>query len=181
MKNSLTLACLLLLLGLNSNAQDSTSKNGMGFGFHLLQYQDDFGMGVNLVSPYFVNQKIGIRLKANLMYNQNVIDGITEWIPYANVSLGIIGLGGYVSERIRLYGEGGVLLLFPPDKLSSQNVEVGSYGLFGFEFFFSDLGNYFIEIGGVGTGAKADKIEASPIYSNGLTIGVGLRYFLSGK
>lgn len=35
--------------------------------------------------------------------------------------------------------------------------------------------NYFIEIGAVGTGAKADEVVNEPIYSNGLTISTGFR------
>ena len=38
--------------------------------------------------------------------------------------------------------------------------------------------NYFIELGGVGTGAKADKIAFKPIYSNGFLIDVGFRVCL---
>ena len=36
--------------------------------------------------------------------------------------------------------------------------------------------NYFIEIGGVGSGATADKVVGNPIYANGLMINVGYRY-----
>ena len=53
---------------------------------------------------------------------------------------------------------------------------MGGYGLFGFEFFMNSRNNYFIEIGGVGTGAVADKVANSPIYSNGLLINVGFRH-----
>jgi hypothetical protein len=55
---------------------------------------------------------------------------------------------------------------------------MGGYGLFGFEFFFTKFGNYFIEIGAVGTGAKADKVASKPIYSNGLTVSTGMRFIL---
>jgi len=44
------------------------------------------------------------------------------------------------------------------------------------------LGNqrlsYFAEIGGMGTGAKADKIPSKPIYSNGFTTSAGLSFRL---
>ena len=35
--------------------------------------------------------------------------------------------------------------------------------------------NYFIEMGGVGTGAIAEKSIGKPIYSNGFLLSVGLR------
>ncbi len=37
-----------------------------------------------------------------------------------------------------------------------------------------NISNY-IEIGGVGTGAKSDKVSGKPIYSNGLLISAGAR------
>jgi hypothetical protein len=77
---------------------------------------------------------------------------------------------------MRLYGEGGVIVLFPSSEFSSESEVLGGYGLFGFEFFFSHQSNYFIEIGGIGTGAVADKASGKPIYSNGLLINVGLRH-----
>jgi hypothetical protein len=165
------------LLHFGLKAQESQINTGFGLGYQLVQYQEDFGFGINAVSPYFANNRVGVRVKANLMYNQNVIDGLSDWTPYANVSLGVIGVAGKVSERIRLYGEGGFIALLPSDSFSSTNFEFGGYGLFGFEFFFNKGGNYFIEIGGIGTGATADKVATQPIYSNGLTISTGIRFF----
>ncbi|MBC8485793.1 MAG: hypothetical protein H8D45_07100, partial [Bacteroidetes bacterium] len=76
---------------------------------------------------------------------------------------------------IRLYGEGGIISLFPSDEFSSEEFVFGGYGLFGFEFYMNSRSNYFIEIGGVGTGATADNITNEPIYSNGLLISTGFR------
>ncbi|MEO0332135.1 MAG: hypothetical protein AAF223_10680, partial [Bacteroidota bacterium] len=75
----------------------------------------------------------------------------------------------------RLYGEGGIILLLPSDTFSAERTELGGYGLFGFEFYLKNNANYFIEIGGVGTGAQADKVPNKPIYSNGLLISTGFR------
>ena len=38
--------------------------------------------------------------------------------------------------------------------------------------------SYFIEIGGIGTGATADKVANKPIYSNGLMLSTGFRIYL---
>ena len=65
--------------------------------------------------------------------------------------------------------------LIPSNEFSSNQFEYGGYGLFGFEFFMNKCCNYFIEIGGVGTGATANKIVLQPIYSNGLLISSGFR------
>jgi len=77
---------------------------------------------------------------------------------------------------MRLYGEGGIIALFPSSRFSGETFILGGYGLFGFEFFFDSKNNYFIEIGGIGTGAVAEKVSGQPIYSNGILINVGYRY-----
>lgn len=157
-------------------AQDEeTISNKFGASFHLCQYQRDFGFGMNITSPYFAHGRIALRLKGNMMYYQHIKGNLTTWSPYYNASLGIIGVGGKVGEFIRLYGEGGVVGLFPSEEFSSESFVVGGYGLFGFEFYMMRSFNYFIEIGGIGTGAVADKIQYEPIYSNGLLISTGFR------
>jgi len=163
-------------LNFRPNAQDDELNTGFGIGYQLVQYQNDFGFGINMISPYFAKKSLGIRLKTNLMFNQNVIDGISDWMAYGNISLGVVGVAGHINEKIRLYGEGGIIAILPSNKFSSTDLLVGGYGLFGFEFFFTSGGNYFIEIGGVGTGATADKVDSKPIYSNGLTISAGVRF-----
>lgn len=158
-------------------AQETPLNNGLGFGFQLNQYQRDFGAGLNLTTPYFANERVAVRLRGNVLFHEHLEDASTTWTPYANASVGVIGVVGYVGD-IRLYSEGGLIGLFPSDAFSSEGSHFGGYGLFGFEFFFNNRGNYFIEIGGVGTGAKADKVPGKPVFSNGLVIGTGFRFFL---
>jgi hypothetical protein len=174
---------LIFILGaefysINAQTQKSLISKRPGFGFQLNQYQKDFGFGLNITSRLFAYDKLAMRLRGNLMYNENVQDGDTDWTPYANVSVGLIGVSGMAGDHIRLYGEGGFIGLFPSDNFSSANFVFGGYGIFGFEFFISRCNNYFIEIGGVGTGAHADKIGTNPVYSNGLLIATGLRIYL---
>jgi len=171
---------LVIILGLvgSSSAQEQNLNNGFGFGFQLNEYQNDFGLGLNITSPLIANNRLALRLRANLIFNENIQNNETVWTPYSNISLGLVGLAGTINNRIRLYGEGGIIALFPSSDFSTESIKIGGYGVFGFEFFFHKGGNYFIEIGGVGTGAVADKIENKPIYSNGLLISTGFRFYL---
>jgi len=175
MKKNLSLAFALIASIITLKAQEKPINSGFSFGFQLCQFQRDFGLGLNLTSQYFAKEKIAVRLKGNLMYNENVQNSITIWTPYTNLSFGLIGASGKLGEYIRLYGEGGVIGLFPSNEFSSKQFEFGGYGLFGFEFFMNNSNNYFIEIGGVGVGATQDKIALQPIYSNGLLISTGFR------
>ena len=174
----LTIALPIGVFTLEAQTQDMAINNGIGFGFQLSQFQRDFGLGLSITGQYFGYDKIAVRLRGNLMFNENVQNATTTWTPYSNLSLGLIGVGGKVGDFIRLYGEGGIIGLKPSNEFSTQNFVFGGYGLFGFEFFMNNSSNYFIEIGGVGTGAKADKIVTKPIYSNGLLISAGFRIHL---
>jgi len=112
------------------------------------------------------------------MWLEHIENFETTWTPYSNFQLGIVGFGGSINNFIRLYGEGGVIGILPDSNFSSNDSEFGGYGLFGFEFFFKEAHNYFIELGGVGTGAQANKVLTQPIYSNGFMVNVGYRYVL---
>lgn len=158
-----------------ANGQEEKISNKFGMGFQLNQYQNDFGLGLNMTSPYFAHNRIAVRLRGNLMANEHVKNNETIWTLYSNISLGLIGVAGKVGDFIRLYGEGGIVGLFPSDEFSSEEFVFGGYGLFGFEFYANSKSNYFIEIGGIGTGATADNITNKPIYSNGLLISTGFR------
>lgn len=158
---------------------ESELSTKMGFGFQVGQIQREFAIGLNLTSPYFMYDNIAVRVKGNLVWHEHINSIVeTTWTSYSNLSIGVVGVGGQVGTFVRLYGEGGVLFLFPSDDFSSESSELGGYGLFGFEFFMSPNMNYYLEVGGVGTGAIADKVIGKPIYSNGLLINVGFRFLL---
>ena len=176
MKKLIFLLASAIVLGLPqfSMAQDKPSGN-LSLGFHLSQYQDDFGLGLNLTSPFFVHESIAVRLRANFMFHEHIMNQEFTWTPYTNFTLGIIGVGGTIDDWGRFYGEGGVILILPDDDFSSESSELGGYGLFGFEFFMNPFVNYFIELGGVGSGATADLVAFNPLYSNGFMIQTGFR------
>ncbi len=178
MKIGITTLLITLFCNFCAHSQESSVNQGMSFGFQLAQYQQDFGVGLNLSSPLFFHNSCGIRLRANSMNLQHIQNAKTVWTSYTNVSLGFIGVGGIVNDKIRLYGEGGYILILPTADFSEETTVSGGYGLFGFEFFMQPFINYFIEIGGVGTGAIADRVPGKPIYSNGMTIGTGFRFTL---
>ena len=182
MKILIVLIITLIVSITSLEAQENSNhiRNGFGIGFQLNQYQHDFGLGLNITSPLFLNDIIGVRLRANLMFNENVQDlSNSVWSAYSNLTLGLIGMSGMVGTSVRLYGEGGIIGILPSDEFSSESFVPGGYGLFGFEFFMSSFNNYFIEIGAVGTGAREDKNLTQPIYSNGLLISTGFRFYLN--
>jgi hypothetical protein len=178
MKQMVVILCAVVGSSFLLSAQEKEKMNSkLGLGFHLIQNQADYGLGVNVTSPFFARDILAFRLKGNLVWNQHLTNtNITTWTPYSNLSLGLVAVGGEMGDFVRLYSEGGALALFPSPNFSSESLVLGGYGLFGFEFFMDPASSYFIEIGGAGTGAIADKVPGKPIYSNGLILSVGYRY-----
>ncbi len=162
----------LLLFSTIASAQQ---PNTPGVGIAINQFQRDFGIGLNLVSPYFANNKVAIRAGANLQWLQHIKDNETTWSPYGSFQLGIRGRQPIIEDKIYLYGEGGSTVLLPNSNFSTEKTHWGGYGLFGFEFWATGKFGYYAELGAMGTGAKADKLPAAPIYANGFTSSVGCR------
>ncbi|HAD96799.1 MAG TPA: hypothetical protein DCG19_05290 [Cryomorphaceae bacterium] len=167
---------LLIGFSMNLKAQEGGISNKLALGFELTQIQRDFGVGMNLASPYFLYDNVAIRVRGNMMFYEHIDEGEFTWTPYSNFTIGLVGSGVTIADAIRLYGEGGLIGLIPSSTFSSEDISLGGYGLFGFEFYFCETANYFIEIGGAGTSATADKLPARPIYSNGFMINVGFRF-----
>ena len=165
----------IVFLSFHLLSQENKRPNGFSFGFQLNEFQNDFGIGVNVASPAFLYGKVAVKLRGNLMFHQHPENDETTWTPYSNFTFGLVSGRTEISKAVRLYGEGGVIGLLPSSDFSSEDFEFGGYGLFGFEFFINNNNIYFIEIGGVGTGATADKIPSQPIYSNGLLLSAGFR------
>lgn len=176
MKTKLLILLPLLLLSSSVFAQNPEKLSaGLGFGFQVSQFQDDFAFGLNITSPEILNGNAAFRLKANQVYFEHLLDGAYVWSGYQNVSLGFVGFGGKVGQSILLYGEGGLVGIFPSERFSSESFRMSGYGTFGFEFFPTPAFNYFIELGVMTSRARADKISGSPFYSNGFVASVGFR------
>lgn len=161
-----------------ATAQDTPSTK-TSFGFQLNQYQKDFGIGLNVTSPYFVKEILAVRGRVNMMFYEHIKGTEITWTPYTNITLGLIGLSGNIRNHLKMYGEGGLLVMFPSGEFSGNSAEFGGYGFFGFEVFIDNTNSYFIELGGSGTGAVADKLPFKPIYSNGFITSVGYKHYFN--
>jgi len=173
----LSICLVLSLLTLSVSGQER-DFNKMSYGFQLVKFHEEFGFGVHLLTPEYKNLRINVKANLNWL-NQSDIQGNQTWTEFLNNQVGI-NYHRCITSRINLYSEGGIVLLYPNISFSDKSVNFGGYGLFGFEFFFTENTNrnpsYFIELGGIGTGAVANKIIFNPIYANGFLISVGYRF-----
>lgn len=173
-KNRIRMLVVILCI-LTTSLMAQTKSNNVGFGFNISQVQNDFGIGLDIISPYFAKSKIAVRVGGNFKWLEHLENEITTWTPYQNIQIGIRGRQFIVEDKLNIYGEGGSMIIFPNNEFSSENTIAGGYGLFGFEFKPSEKFGFYLELGGVGTGAIADKLATKPIYSNGFISTVGFR------
>ena len=148
---------------------ETKPSTGMSFGFTLNEYVDDFGLGVQITSPFLFNA-VGLRLTGTTQFSRS------DWSPWWTVQAGLVGTSGLVAGFARFYGEGGAVLAFPSASVSSAFHAWGGYGHFGFEFFTAEESPiaYYIEAGATGSGLTADKAGGALIL-NGFRIQVGFR------
>lgn len=108
--------------------------------------------------------------------------GEQDWVPIGHTRV-VVESGHRVGRApLRLYGLGGAMLVFRPASLSADVLAVAGVGGFGLEFFppsntVNAPVSYVIEIGGVGSSARATKLPGHPILLNGFMVQAGLRFY----
>jgi hypothetical protein len=177
MKAAFFIIALACLYGSGSAQTKELSRN-WALGYQMGKFQEDFSLGVNVTSPYFSKGWLALRLRANVAWHEHINEnGNEDWTEYSNVSIGLVSRAADLGGFVRLYGEGGLLLLVPNGSIDSDTVVPTGYGFFGFEFFSHERFNYFLEAGG-GGGSVADKLVTNNIYANGFIIQTGFRIHL---
>jgi hypothetical protein len=181
---TLVVVALTALAGGSARA-DHEARDGWAIGYALHRAQDDFGMGAAIATPRFAGDRLRISLGGGGAWSPHAVTGGGEqdWAGYGQASLLLEAGRRAPGSPVRLYGFGGPLLFFLPDRLSDDSLALGGVGGFGFEYYFMEDGrdgpvSYYTELGGVGTNARADKLAGSPMLANGFLIAVGLRWTL---
>ncbi len=174
-----TICLLVLFAGIAFGQEDNF--NDMSLGYILCENGNDFGLGLSITSPYFFNNGIAIKLAGLLMFNSFIDSDYDQWQMYYATKLGFVG-GSMINDKIRVYGEGGAILLIPNSTVSSQDYMFGGYGSFGFEFLMTTRMSFYSELGANGIAINGDSLDTnSPdykrIYFNGFAINVGLRFY----
>ena len=146
--------------------------------------QDNFGLSGSWSSPAFFDGKARITAGGGVAWYPygTTASGDQDWVPFGHSRV-VVESGHRVGRApLRLYGFGGAMLVFRSERLSDDVLAVAGIGGFGFEFFAPTKTidapvSYFVEIGGVGSGARATKLPGHPILLNGFMVQSGLRFY----
>jgi hypothetical protein len=131
----LIMICAGTCAGLSAEEAGTTVTGGLSlpagfaFGVDLADRAGHLAWGVDVTSPYFFWERVAVRLRGELLFDNR------EWNTFFMTKAGLVGVGGKVGKNIRLYGEGGILLVFPHSDFSSEDFVFGGYGHFGMDFF----------------------------------------------
>jgi hypothetical protein len=184
---ALSTTVVVLLAAAEAVAQTATEppgNTGAAIGIALQRLQDDFGISASWTSPAFFQGKVRITADGGVAWFPHALtaSGEEEWVPFGHSHV-VVESGQRVGRApLRLYGFGGAMLIFRPDRLSNDVTAMAGIGGFGFEFFVStdtrdSPVSYFIEVGGVGSGARADNLLTKPFLLNGFLIRSGVRFY----
>ena len=163
---------------------EPSSNVGAAVGIAVHRLQDDFGLSASWSSPAFFDGKARITAGGGVAwypYGTNA-SGDQDWVPFGHSRV-VVESGHRVGRApLRLYGFGGAMLVFRSERLSDEVLAVAGIGGFGFEFFpptntIDAPVSYFIEIGGVGSGARATNLPGHPILLNGFLVQSGVRFY----
>lgn len=143
--------------------------------YNLNEIQGDFGQGIQIETPALVKDYFNLKIRASQMFLNYDQLGENQWTPFYTTAIGISNAPEQVTKAVALYWEGGVMAIFPDSKFARPNTQWAGYGLFGFNFSFDPSFCYFLEAGGIGSGAIADKSDNKRVYSNGFLIQVGFK------
>ncbi len=161
--------------------QDKASNFSMGI--QMSSFGKDFGWGLHFTSPYFLKERLAVRLSAQYQYYDHLDTSVQEsvWSPYWVFKLGFVSVSNTWKDVIRLYSHTGAVVALPNAKFSDQPVAFGAYTKLGLELMFNSSkqawGSYFIEGGWIGIFSKATLLPGKPIYGNGFLASMGVRFY----
>ena len=141
---------------------DKKSKTGIGLDYALVNRKNNFGVSAALTSPWLFTNSLAFRADTGYFFPSE---------EHSNGFLVLDGsvMGGHIMKtaNIRLYGGGGVVVLFPMEDGEATG-RISGHGFFGFEYFMTEEPSgfsFFTEMGGGGFGfhAKAGMRYSIPV------------------
>jgi hypothetical protein len=144
------------------------------------EYGYDAGIGFEIGSPTFSNNRLCLRLKGNVIWLEQYKAKYDRWAKYRCVGASIVY--NFVSiENCRVFVEGGPLVIFPDKRYSLKNSYQGFTAAAGLEIFVLNSSSldmcYYFSVGGIYSEAIAETLENQPKYGRGFVFTNGFRFY----
>lgn len=179
MKNLTFFFGIAILLGTLLQPLHAQDKQAFRMGFELQGLQGSFGLGPSFTVP-LPGYWPSLRVAGHWHWLDVPSENNSRLADFQTIRLGTAPDGWRVAEKIKVYGEGGVLLLIADRTLSNKSFTPGGYGLFGFEFFTNEIGGsaLYLEMGATSSGLRVERPEGVPRFGAGFLLGAGFRVAL---
>jgi hypothetical protein len=153
---------------------------GWTFGPEVLGLPGEFGVGLHFLTPGLFGENFRLKIGGSNQWLRGRLPGqdAQSRLGYTSIRLGIHISFPFGAKGLSGYSEGGVVETFPESRLSGRSFVLGGYGVFGLEFRMSRASASFVEFGGMGSGARAERLVGRPSYSRGFVVAAGLRFRL---
>lgn len=160
---------------------DTSSCRSFSFGVSAGELGEDSGIGIEVSSPTFCNERLCIRLKGNVMWLEQYKSVYDHWVPYRSVGISF-AYNFKVIERSRVFLDFGPYMIFPDTKFSDVRAIEGVNCSIGVEIFLINTPTlrwaYYFSGGIAHLHARAEKLEHTPQYGDGFIFNNGFRIYL---
>lgn len=183
MKRAAILICIILISSVDLYGQDQKGlypRDRYSFAFFGGEFGYDAGLGMEIGSPSFFNNRFCIRVRGNVNWSEQVKADLNRWATYKSIGANLIY--NFLSvDRGRIYIEAGTFIIVPNKTFSGKCCQPGLNVSTGTELFVInnsslDIAYYFS--GGIGfSRATAEKLENHPKYANGFIFANGFRFY----
>lgn len=153
---------------------------GWTLGTEVLGLPGEFGVGLHVLTPGLFGENFRLKIGGSNQWLRGRLPGqeAQSRVGYTSFRLGVHISFPFGAKGLTGYSEGGVLETFPESRLSGRSFVLGGYGVFGLEFRMSRASASFVEFGGIGSGARAERLVGRPSYSRGFVVAAGVRFRL---
>jgi hypothetical protein len=188
MKHSLYLIALIFMVttmpGFGDPVVESPAESlqkGWALGAEASGLPNSYGLGLHMLTPSLFGDNFRIKFGVSHLWTRCRLAGEADqsWVPFSNLRLGVHVSFPIKGSALQGYAEGGVAASIPDSRLSRNSMDMGGYGVFGFEFPMRRTSTSFFEFGGMGVGGRADRVPGRPSYSGGFMAAAGVRYWLN--
>jgi hypothetical protein len=140
----------------------------------------DAGIGAELGSPSFSNNKLCVRLKGNIYWLEDYKATYDQWAKYRSINATIVY--NFMSmERSRIFIETGPFIILADQCFSKKTSHLGINAAAGLEMFVVNNSSlnmcYYFSLGAAYSSATADILENKPKYGDGFIFNNGFRFY----
>jgi hypothetical protein len=156
-------------------------RNGYSIAVFGSEFGYDVGVGAEIGSPAFSNNRVCFRLKGSINWLEQYRINETHWVRYR--SIGTYMVYNFIRvDRCRVFVEGGPFVILPDKRLSKKNSYQGFAASTGLELFVLNSSSlnmcYYFSAGFAYSTATAENLENMPRYANGFVFSNGFRFYL---